>query len=67
MLAPRKGDEWVRDWFMTINPVVGERPADAIANDDFAGVLQAAQFVRDADALDEVDDEEDDENYEGEL
>lgn len=64
MLAPRRGDDWVVEWLMTPNPVVGRRPADAIAADDFAGVLQAAQFVRDGDALDDPDE---DEEYEEEL
>lgn len=61
MLEPQHGSDFVIDWLLTINPLVGQRPADAIADDDFAAVLVAAQMVRDADALDEEDDEEDDE------
>jgi hypothetical protein len=49
---------------MTLNVFVGQRPADAIAADEFASVLQAAQLVRDGDMLgDPGQDEEDDEEF----
>jgi hypothetical protein len=60
-MLERHGDDFVRDWLLTANPVVGDRPADALARDEFAAVMQAAQFVRDADRLeyDATEDEDD--------
>ncbi|MDN4598040.1 hypothetical protein [Leifsonia virtsii] len=64
-MLDRHGDDFVMGWLLTLNPLVGQRPADAIAADDFAAVLVAAQMVRNADALDEDDDEDDDEEDDG--
>jgi hypothetical protein len=59
MLAPTHGDDFVFDWLLTTNLLVGRRPADALAVDDFASVLQAAQLVQDSDSLGETDESED--------
>jgi hypothetical protein len=53
MIAPHHGDDFVSDWLLTANPLTGQRPADALAADDFASVLQAAQLVWAGDDLDE--------------
>ena len=53
MLAPNHGDDFVFDWLLTPNLLVGQRPADALAGDDFASVLQAAQLVQDGDSLED--------------
>lgn len=46
---------------MTFNLFVGQRPADAIAADEFASVLQAAQLVRESDMLGDPGQDEEDE------
>jgi len=64
MLSSRHPDDFVSDWLMTLNVFVGQRPADAIAADEFASVLQAAQLVRESDMLgDPSDDEEEDDEF----
>lgn len=55
MLSRCHGDEFTFDWLLTINLLIGQRPADALAADDLGAVLQAAQLVQDSDMLDEMD------------
>lgn len=55
MMALRHGDDFVSDWLLDTNLLVGRSPADAIADDDFASVLQAAQLVQDGDDMDVAD------------
>lgn len=54
-MALRHGDDFVSDWLLDTNLLVGRSPADAIADDDFASVLQAAQLVQDGDDMDVAD------------
>jgi hypothetical protein len=64
MIASRHPDEFVVDWLMTVNLLVGQRPADAIAAEEFASVLQAGQLVGENDI---VDDPDEDDEYDEEI